>query len=50
MSLWKNLNCEILLDILSFGSDKYKDTVNKEILVHTGDTRSTGVNSLFTLI
>ena len=25
----------MLSDILLFGSDKYKDTVNKEILVHT---------------
>ena len=25
----------MLLDILLFASEKYKDTVNKEILVHT---------------
>ena len=31
----KNLNDEMLLDILLFGSYKYKDTVNKEILIHT---------------
>ena len=31
----KNLNDEMLSDILLFGSDKYKDTVNKDILVHT---------------
>ena len=31
----KNLNDEILLDIVLFGSDKYKNTVNKKILVHT---------------
>ena len=31
----KNLNDEMLSDILLFGSDKYKDTVNKEILVYT---------------
>ena len=30
----KNLNDEVLLDIFLFCSDKYKDTVNKEILVH----------------
>ena len=30
----KNLNDEMLLDILLFGSDKYKETVNKERLVH----------------
>ena len=33
----KNLNDETLSDILLFGSDKYKDTVNKEILVYTID-------------
>ena len=32
---FKNLNDEMLSDILLFGSDKYKDTVIKEILVHT---------------
>ena len=31
----KNLNDETVSDILLFASDKYKDTVNKEILVHT---------------
>ena len=31
----KNLNDEMLSDILLFGSDKYKDTVNKDIPVHT---------------
>ena len=31
----KILNDEVLLDIFLFGSDKCKDTVNKEILVHT---------------
>ena len=31
----KNLNDEMLSDILLFGSDKCKDTVNKDILVHT---------------
>ena len=30
----KNLNDELLLDVLLFGSDKDKDTVNKEILIH----------------
>ena len=25
----------LLLDIILYGSDKYKDTVNKEILLHT---------------
>ena len=30
----KNLNDEMLWNILLFGSDKYKDTVNKEILIH----------------
>ena len=31
----KNLYEETLSDILSFGSDKYKDTVNEDTLVHT---------------
>ena len=31
----RNLNDEMLSDIIFFGSDKYKDTVNKEILIHT---------------
>ena len=26
---------ELLLDIILYGSDKYNDTVNKEILLHT---------------
>ena len=34
---FKNLNDEMLSDILLFGSDKYKDTVIKEILVHTNN-------------
>ena len=33
----KNLNDGMLSDILLLGSDKYKDTVNNEILVHTID-------------
>ena len=33
MSPQKNLNYEILLNILLFGSSKYKDSVNKEILI-----------------
>ena len=31
----RNLKDELLLDIILYGSDKYKDTVNKEILLHT---------------
>ena len=31
----KNLNDQMLLDILLFGSGKYKDSVNKEIPAHT---------------
>ena len=31
----RNLKGELLLDIILYGSDKYKDTVNKEILLHT---------------
>ena len=31
----RNLKDELLLDIILCGSDKYKDTVNKEILLHT---------------
>ena len=30
----KTLNDELLLDILLFGYDKDKDTVNKEILIY----------------
>ena len=33
----KNLNDKILVGILWVGSGKYKDTVNKKILVHTVD-------------
>ena len=31
----RNLKDEFLLDIILYGSDKYKDTVDKEILLHT---------------
>ena len=31
----RNLKEELLLDVILHGSDKYKDTVNKEILLHT---------------
>ena len=31
----KNLNGEMVIVIILFGSDKYKDTVNKEIPIHT---------------
>ena len=31
----RNLKDDLLLDIILYGSDKYKDTVNKEILLHT---------------
>ena len=31
----RNLKDELLLDIILCGSEKYKDTVNKEILLHT---------------
>ena len=31
----RNLKDELLLDIVLYNSDKYKDTVNKEILLHT---------------
>ena len=31
----RNLKDELLLDIILYGSDKYKDTVNKEILLDT---------------
>ena len=30
----KNLKDELLLDIIFYGSDKCKDTVNEEILLH----------------
>ena len=30
----RNLMDELLLDIILYGSDKYKDTVNKEMLLH----------------
>ena len=33
----KNVNDGMLSDILLLGSDKYKDTANNEILVHTID-------------
>ena len=33
----RNLKDDLLLDIILFGSDKHKDTVNKEILLHTTD-------------
>ena len=31
----RNLKNELLLHIILYGSDKYNDTVNKEILLHT---------------
>ena len=31
----RNLKVELLLDIVLYGSDKYNDTVSKEILLHT---------------
>ena len=31
----RNLKDELLLDIILYGSDKYKDTVNKDVLLHT---------------
>ena len=31
----RNLKDELLLDIILYGSDKYKDTVKKEVLLHT---------------
>ena len=31
----RNLRDELLLDIILYSSDKYNDTVNKEILLHT---------------
>ena len=43
----KNLNDEMLSDIYLFGSDKYKDTVDKEILVHTIKTTKSFKRPLF---
>ena len=43
----KNLNNEMLSDIYLFGSDKYKDTVDKEILVHTIKTTKSFKRPLF---
>ena len=43
----KNLNDEMLPGILLFGSDKYKDAVNKEILVHTIKTTKSFKRPLF---
>ena len=43
----KNLNDEMLPEILLFGSDKYKDAVNKEILVHTIKTTKSFKRPLF---
>ena len=37
----KNLNDEMSLDTLLFGSNKYKDTVNKEILVYLTNSLKT---------
>ena len=37
----KNLNDKMLLAILLSGSDKYKDTVNKEVLVHKINSHKT---------
>ena len=31
----RNLKDELLLDIILHGSRRYKDTINKEILLHT---------------
>ena len=31
----RNLKDELLLDMILYGYEKYKDTVNKEILLHT---------------
>ena len=31
----RNLKDELLLNMILYGSEKYKDTVNKEILLHT---------------
>ena len=31
----RTLKDELLLDIILYGSDKYNDIVNKEILLHT---------------
>ena len=35
MTCLRNLKDELLLDIILYGSDKYKDTINQEILLHT---------------
>ena len=43
----KNLNNEMLSDIYLFGSDKYKDTADKEILVHTIKTTKSFKRPLF---
>ena len=43
----KNLNDEMLSDIYLFGSDKYKDTVDKEIPVHTIKTIKSFKRPLF---
>ena len=43
----KNLNDEMLSDIYLFGSDKYKDTVDKEMLVHTIKTTKSFKRPLF---
>ena len=40
----RNLKDELLLDIILYGSDKYKDTVNKEILLHTISLMPTALN------
>ena len=31
----RNLKDKLILDIILYGSDKYKDTVSKEVLLHT---------------
>ena len=31
----RNLKDDLLLDVILYGFDKYKNTVNKEILLHT---------------
>ena len=35
MTCLKNSKDELLLDIILYGSDKFKNTVNKEILYNT---------------
>ena len=37
----RNLKDELLLDIILYGSDKYNDTVNKEILLHQALRKTT---------